>query len=467
MKRQSIKAVALVAFASAALALALPAFGPAPAEVHAAGDLLLSGDGSWCWFQDERAIVTGDYLVAGSVSSGWKDHDASGDIVALVYNLKKPEAVKRVVLHSRLLTAKGAYDDHNAPAFLALPDGSVLAAYAMHGDENAFYAKRFRPEDAQPVAEGPRVVPSESSRVTYSNLFWMPRENGGRGRVYNFFRGLDDSFKPSYAYSDDLGKSWQTGTVFIQVPTEMRHRPYAKYASDGNSSIHAIYTEGHPLDFNNSVYHVFYRRGMLHGSDGKAIRGLRDGLRRPEEGTLVFAGDAANVAWTSDLHLDAEGRPHALFSVQKDGAGKPQDEHGMDLRYHYAWWNGAEWRQHEIGHAGTRLYKQQADYTGNVALDPNNLNHVYLSTNAHPRSGEPLISKADGKRHWEIFRAETEDKGRTWTFTALTENSTEDNLRPIVPAWPGSGKVALLWLRGEYRSYTGYKQAVILRVLPR
>jgi hypothetical protein len=432
-----------------------------------APDIELSADGSWCWFQDERAIVHGDYLIVGSGASGWQNAQQSGDIVALVYNLRRPEPVKRVLLHARLLTKRGAYDDHNVPAFLSLPDGSVLAAYSMHGDENAFYAKRFRPEDPNPVAEGAKVVPSESSRVTYSNLFWMPKENGGKGRIYNFFRGLDDSFKPSYAWSDDLGATWQTGSVFIKVPLEFRHRPYAKYASNNRDVIHVVYTEGHPRDFDNSVYHVFVRDGILHTSDGKPIRSLLEGLRSPEEGTRLFTGDAANVAWTSDIHVDAQGRPHLLFTVQKDGAGKPQEEHGMDLRYHYAWWDGARWHQHEIGHAGSRLYAREADYTGNASLDPDNLGHVYLSTNADPVTGQPLLSKADGKRHWELFRAATKDYGKTWSFTPLTANSTQDNLRPIVPAWNSSSRVALLWLRGEYRTYTDFRQAVMLRLLPR
>lgn len=432
-----------------------------------AQDIQLSDDGSWCWFQDERAIIAGDYLVVGSVSSGWKNPEHRGDIVALVYNLRTPEPVRRVVLHPRLLTPRGAYDDHNAPAFLAMEDGSVLSLYSMHGDENAFYAKTFRPSDAEPRAEGVQVIPSESSRVTYSNVYLMLEENNGRGRIYNFFRGLNDSFKPSYSWSDDKGKTWQTGIVFIDVPTEARHRPYAKYASNGTDTIHVVYTEGHPNNFDNSVYHVFYRKDMLHLSDGTPIRPLSEGLRSPEEGTKIFAGNAANVAWTSDIHLDPEGRPHMVFSVQKDGEGKPPGEHGMDLRYHYAWWDGSQWREYEIGHAGSRLYQREADYTGNIALDPQDLSHIYFSSNADPVTGQPLISAADGKRHWEIFKGVTPDQGKTWTFTPLTRNSTADQLRPIVPIWPGSDKVALLWLSGEYRAYTDYNQAVMLRLLGR
>ena len=37
----------------------------------------------------------------------------------------------------------------------------------------------------------------------------------------------------------------------------------------------------------------------------------------PEELTRVFAGDADHVAWNVDLELDRDGRPVALFSVQR------------------------------------------------------------------------------------------------------------------------------------------------------
>jgi hypothetical protein len=87
--------------------------------------------------------------------------------------------------------------------------------------------------------------------------------------------------------------------------------------------VHLVYTEGHPRDFDNSLYHVYYRAGALHRSDGTAIRPLAEGLRDPVEGTRIFEGDARNVAWVADVELDAQARPFAAYSVQKDSAGLP------------------------------------------------------------------------------------------------------------------------------------------------
>ncbi len=70
------------------------------------------------------------------------------------------------------------------------------------------------------------------------------------------------------------------------------------------------------------------------------------------------------------------------------------------------------------------------------------------------------MSKADGKRHWEIFRGVTSDDAVTWTWTAVTKDSTVDNLRPVVPIWKDK-RYALLWLRGTLRTYTDYDLAVV------
>jgi hypothetical protein len=299
-------------------------------------------------------------------------------------------------------------------------------------------------------------VPSASSSVTYSNLYRLAGEGG---RIYDFFRGLDNRFKPSVAWSDDEGETWKAGGVVIDVPVAFRHRPYVKYASDGRDTIHLAYTEGHPRNFDNSLYHAFYRRGGLHRSDGTAIRPLAEGLRDPVEGTRVFQGDPRNVAWVTDLELDAQGRPFVAYSVQKDSAGLPSGRGGTDHRYRLAAWTGAGWQDHEIAYAGTRLYAGEDDYTGGVALVPGDPARVYVSTDADPATGAPLVSAADGRRHWEIFAGATGDGGRTWRWQAVTRDSAADNLRPIVPR--GNGGEILLWLRGRYRSYTDYDLEVV------
>lgn len=432
-------------FALIAASCALAAFPLFSAKVE-----VLHDDGGWCWFEDERAIVVNGKLLFGVVASG-----RAGNIEAVTYDLKTRAKHVTVLHRPEPSSAKRWLDDHNSPAFALMADQRVLAMYSLHGVDEKIYYRLSEPGDPSSWGGEQIFVPSPTSKVTYSNLFYLPAE----GKVYDFFRGLHNTFKPSYAFSTDNGQTWTAGNVFIDVPAKFRHRPYVKYASNGKDMVHVAYTDGHPRDFDNSIYHVRYRAGMLETSTGKRIRELKQGLRQPGEGTLVYQGDANHVAWISDIQLGLNGHPALVFSVQMDSAGLPSPQAGLDHRYHYARFDGAKWKEYEIARAGSKLYQGEDDYTGNIALDPQDLNTVYISTNVDPVSGDALISKADRNRHWELYRGRTKDRGAHWEWTALTRNSTADNLRPIVPIAPGRSIV--LWLRGKMTTYTNFRYEVV------
>ncbi|MCK4627582.1 MAG: hypothetical protein KAT56_01190, partial [Sedimentisphaerales bacterium] len=48
------------------------------------------------------------------------------------------------------------------------------------------------------------------------------------------------------------------------------------------------------------------------------------------------------------------------------------------------------------------------------------------------------------------------------TWQPITSNSTEDNLRPIVPA-NHPGQTFVLWMRGSYETYKKYNTSIVLR----
>lgn len=421
--------------------------------------IVLNDDGAWCWFQDERAVISNGRLFVGSVANGTYDPGRTGDVDVTVVELRSG-AITRHELFDHFQA-----DDHNVPALWIRPDAKVLAVFARHGPDPEFFFRRTVDEAGN---WGPlhSFAPSANSRITYANLLFLSDENDGQGRLYNFFRGYDASFKPSYAWSDDYGKTWRAGNVVINVPSQFRHRPYVRYAADGRSEIHLFYTDGHPRDFDNSLYHVRYRDGWLHTSDGQRIQRLQDGLRAPGEGTQIFRGDAEHVAWVSDAHLSSDGQPHVVFSEQRGSAGlKSGDPHaGQDHRYHYASWDGRMWQQSEIAFGGSRLYVGEDDYTGNLCLDPANLNTVYASTNVDPVTNAPLLSAADGQQHYELFRGTSDDRGRSWSWEPLTKDSRVDNLRPVVPV-SDDQTTRLLWFRGSYRTYRDYQTEVVMMTL--
>lgn len=441
-------------------------------SLFASGEpLVLKTNGGWCWFQGERAVVAEGRLIfttiAGDNGGGWD----AGDLVATQHDFNTGHT-SHFELHDRFQR-----DDHDVAGLCVLPDRRVLAVYGKHGsDRLQRWRLTTRPADINEWSEEQTL--DVGAGYTYSNVCRLEAENG---RLYNFHRGL--GFNPNCTISDDGGRTWRYGWRLLEwtredLQNDPRYtgmdgrRPYLRYADDGRDTIHFLTTDDHPRAYDNSVYHGFYRAGKLFRSDGTPA-GLpgADGVSqlKPRSFTEVFRGGPDHVAWTTDIRLDAQGRPCIAFSVQTDGAATRalrKGDGGQDHRYYYGRWDGAGWRIHEMAHAGTKLYAGEDDYTGLVALDSHDPNTVFISTNADPSTGKPLISEADGKRHWEIFQGATGDGGAHWKWTPITRSSRQDNLRPVIPRWPDGPRV-VLWARGELKSYTDYRLDIVALTQPR
>lgn len=409
----------------------------------------INDNAGWCWFQDERTIVHQGQLIVGSAanSAGTDGANRSGNIEIATYDLATGAPPTISVLHAQL-----QQDDHDDPAILLRPDGRFLAVYARHSNDKLIRA-RISQTPGDSTSWLPEATFTAGANVTYANVFRLADENGGRGRTYDFYRG--EGFNPNVIISDDDGATWTYAGRLILMANQ---RPYVKYASNNRDEIHFAYTEGHPSEYGpgTGIYHAYLKGGNIYRSDGTLIRALNAGPIAPQEGTQIFAGNTANRGWIADLHLDYAGRPYLAYSVHQSN-----DDH----RYHYARWDGTQWHDAEIAFAGQCLYASQVDYTGLVALDPQNPNRLWISTNADPVTGQPLISGSDGRRHWELFRGDTTDDGAHWNWTPLTANSEVDNLRPIMPFSDGR-YTALLWLRGKYTSYTNYDLDAVAAVVP-
>jgi hypothetical protein len=78
---------------------------------------------------------------------------------------------------------------------------------------------------------------------------------------------------------------------------------------------------------------------------------------------------------------------------------------------------------------------------------------VFISTNIDPRTGAALP-------HYEIFEGTISNRGSRWSWSPITYRSSVDNLRPVVPRGAGRETV-LLWMRGEYNSYTNYDTSIV------
>ncbi len=408
--------------------------------------IVFKENGSWCWFQDERAIIHNNQLIFGSVADRYgKNGEAlDGNIEVTSYDLESRKSLGTYILHEKFEA-----DDHNVPAILPLSDGRLLTVYSKHNTDSLI---RYRISKGTNAREWePEHSTIGSGGVCYSNLHFLKSDNNGNGRIYDFYRGAGRL--PYYVFSDDQGEHWQTGYNLL---TFEKNWPYVKYASDGKSRIHFITTESHPIYWGCSIYHGYFENGKVYTSDGKLIRDLSEGPIQPTEATRIFEGDEQNNAWTTDIHLDKNGMPYIAYSVRKD------TDH---IQYRYARWNGSSWDDNFLAFAGRALYEVERHYSGLVALDPDNPDVVYISTDADPVTEAPLISTRDNVRHYEIFRGTTLDFGQTWSWVPLTQNSIQDNVRPIMPKGNDQFKV-VLWLRGSIKSYKDYNFDVVGLINP-
>lgn len=207
-----------------------------------------SNDGAWCWFQDERAIIHEGKLILGAVAAGTHDPQRRGNVEVTTYDLNTGQKTC-TVLHQNLQR-----DDHDSPAFILRADGRILAMYCKHGNENTIYYRITEaPGDSTRWLPEQTYCPSQRSRVTYTNLLRLAAENNGQGRLYNFYRGYDNQSKPSWMTSDNDGQTWVARGVVIDFSGRRRHRPYVKYSSNERDTIHFLFTEGHPNEFDKAI----------------------------------------------------------------------------------------------------------------------------------------------------------------------------------------------------------------------
>ncbi len=440
-----------------ALAAALLAAFVPTAPAAAAEAVEIAPDGAWTWFNDERAIFHEGRLFAGYVLRDGR------------YGVTRFDPDSGEASHMVISTDESRQrDDHNNPSITVLPDGRLMLLYARHHADGRLFQRVSKVKSPATDADwGAEVVHAVPEKNTYNNTYLLADEDD---RIYNFHRCLN--FNPTITLSNDLGASWEKPIPFIKVGSG-GVRPYPRYCSDGRGRIDLIYTDGHPRQIDNSVYHMYYEGGAFHRTGGGRIAGFDD-LPLDHEGgqrgdvVYPYSNEAwsgldgpddwipRGRGWTWDVHYGTDGHPVCVFQVQVDevtGKGWNHDR----IYYYYARWDGGKWQRRFIAQAGRGIYDREDDYGGGMCLDPADPDVVYLSSNA----AKPFVLDdikdvplAPGERY-EIYRGVTNDGGKTFTWKELTADSTADNLRPIVPVGHGRSG-ALVWFEGNYRSYTDF-----------
>ncbi|WP_041744833.1 BNR-4 repeat-containing protein [Coraliomargarita akajimensis] len=427
------------------------------------GAVEVAPDGVWTWFNDERAIWHLGYLYAGYVRS-------DGHV-----GLSRFDPATATSTHVQLSTSSSQQvDDHNNCSITVLPDDRLLVVYSKHNANWSFFSRISTTTTPASLADwGSEQVTSTPASNTYANTY---RLSGESNKIYNFHRSIN--FNPTITTSSDNGVTWGTPTHFIDTGNNGSVRPYPRYCSNHTDRIDLIYTDGHPRAVANSVYHMYYEDGEFLKTDGSLIKSYANlpiDHDAGERGSVIYQYSTASWGvddgpddwipygrgWTWDVHYGHDGHPVCVFQVQSDnvtGSGWTHDR----IYYYYARWTGTEWQKRFIAQAGRPIYSNERDYGGGMTIDPEDPRVVYISSNAlspfdlSSTTAVPLNTDS----RYELYRGFTADGGLTFEWTAVTEDSVADNLRPVVPE--GHGRTRnLVWFYGTYTTYVNYDCQVL------
>jgi hypothetical protein len=420
----------------------------------------LTADGAWTWFNDPRALFYNGKLYFAYVRA------VDSKSVLSVFDLSTGQTT------NLWNSGFSQLDDHDGAGLLVKQDGTMLAVYSRHGSDNFFeYRRSTSTNPVSPANWGAEQFSADSGAgVTYANPFQLSAESG---RIYDFCRDLN--YNPTIFTSTDGGNSWSAPQLFIQTGTGST-RPYVKYCSDYNQRIDFLYTDGHPRDVTNSLYHLYYQNGVFYQTDGTPLKNYAD---LPilhdigERGSVVYQYNDADQAdpnqwiptgraWCWEIAYQSNGAPVGVFSVQRDLVTGPNQGTDDRIYYYYARWTGTNWQKRFIAQAGRPLYVAENDYAGGICVDPLNPNVIYISSNAGDpfNLGDTTNVPLSANSRYEIWRGITSDGGLTFAWTQITTNSTADNLRPYIPRRNG-GEPCVIWFRGTYSAYTSFSASIV------
>ena len=382
-------------------------------------------NGMWTWFFWPDAVYSSDY---DKMFYGWVDS------TGVVKAGSTDGDGNRVVTSLRTLTA----DDHDCPSVIVLAadgpsPGKILAVVSEHN--GASWSYRSTTAGSLAAFDPAVVIDANANQVSYSSLMQM--ENTAK-TVYHFYRHtVADVHRPHYfRTTTNGGTTWSAGTSMIDTGNK---RPYVQIRKTSGSRIDVIFTNGHPNETTNSVWH-FYITVAADGtrayyrSDGTLIG---DDTALPidtTDATLVYDGSATN-AWVWDL-ATVEGTLTAAITSFASLA--------TVHTYKIAKFSAGTWSVETVTDGGSYvpnyLYSGEIHYSGGISLEPYNADAVF-------------VSKAYGAGDFRVEKwAKT---GASWAKESdISGNTSSVNARPR--RVEDSNPTAMMYWRGTYTNYTVY-----------
>jgi hypothetical protein len=421
---------------------------------------VFNDNGGWTWYNDERVVVDAEAgkIVVSSAASNASSQSASPQVHAVIHDLATGQNTKMA------LGSLSYSDDHNNGGIVVKAPGEYFVAWAHHNVDCNTYWRNYEGGawGAQVTHAWGQGCPwgTRPDNITYNNPWQLSAE----GRLYNFIRSVETS--PNFLVSENDGGTWTYGGRLTASEQLGYNAGYYKYWGNGVDRIDFFATESHPRDSNTSIYHGYIKGGKTYDSFDQEIDGNLFDTDAPsiKEFTRVFAagsmidGVTVRRLWNFDVARYQDGTVGVLWQGRENECS---DKNNCDPKHHvlYSRFAGTEWKSTRLVRGGRTLYRNKSDwweedYLGGAALDPDDPHVIYVSTNVDPRDDTTEHSVN------EIWKGVTCDDGATFVWAPMTMNSTNENLRPVVPKWDAQNS-ALLWFRGNYQTAQMYSAEVV------
>jgi hypothetical protein len=382
------------------------------------------GAGAWSYFGDPRAISHDGHTFTGWIST-----------VGHVWVARLTTGGK---LSKHLLFRGLGRDDHNNPSLVFRHDGRLVVFFAPHSGHGLPppgipSLMRYRIAQHPFSIDGWGPVHTVPTNAPGGLGFTYPNPIQLRDRLWLFWRG--GGWFPTFSYTDN-GQDWVPARELIR--SSPGQRPYAKYVGDGRTNIHAIFSNGHPMAVENSLFYVRYENGDLFALSGRRIASLASVPVPVDQLDRIYAySDSGGRAWPHDIALQADGRPRVVYTRRLGGPN------GNDT-FWYAYHNGETWVSRRIVEAGAG---RNSFTSGGATFD-----------HADPRF--VILSRTIGRWN-QVELWFTPDDGRTWTARRLTDDPGHYSIRPVTPrGLTGANRV--LFVRGDETTtgFTNYRTRV-------
>ena len=340
-------------------------------------------------------------------------------------------------------------DDHNNPTFIVLPDERVMIFYTRHTDEPCiWYRVSKKAGDISDLGEEKRLA--TSANTTYPSPFILSDDPQ---HIYLCWRGIN--WHPTIARltMPDANGDCEFDFGPKQIVQSTGARPYAKYQSNGKDKIYVSYTTGHPdneqpnwLYFN--VIDINKGQGpVLRDLNGRQLSVISSGVFNVSKTDsyatqypATIVDKTANIRnWVWQITLDKDENPVIAY---------PHIDNAKTTHvYWYARWTGTAWRNTWVQYGGHAFHKNwsatELCYSGGQAIDPENINDMYLSIPT--KDG---VYNKDGV--YEIWKYTIDDEGKVAGAVQLTKNSAMNNIRPYVIPGSKNSPMRLTWMYGDY-----------------